>query len=76
MPTDSTQADQFIKKLDLPAVKGTVKILRSKYYFVEGRKRSLIPIGFISEVKLKNMVDKKMVAISYKWNFDNSEKIT
>jgi len=63
MPTDSTQADQFIKKLDLPAVKGTVKILRSKYYFVEGRKRTLIPAGFISEAKLKNMVDKKMVAI-------------
>lgn len=63
MPTDSTQVDQFIKKLELPATTGTIKILRGKYYFVEGKTKVLVSTNFVSEEKLKKMVGKKITAI-------------
>jgi hypothetical protein len=63
MPTDSTQADQFIKKLELPAITGTIKILRGKYYFVDGKAKILVSTNFISEDKLKKMVGKKITAV-------------
>jgi hypothetical protein len=63
MPQVSTQADQLIKKLNLPAVTGTVKIVRGKYYFVDRKTKLLLPSSFVGEDKLTNMVNHKITAV-------------
>jgi hypothetical protein len=63
-PEKITNGDYLAKKLGLPSKVGTVVNLESKYYFVAGSRKTLLPASFIAEEKLAKMVGTKVQIIT------------